>query len=338
MMFGAGLVGRFGPREFQRIVELAEHLGFSHLWVADEGLFRNVYACLAVASLVSSKILLGTAVTNPYTRHPALTAAAIATIDELSEGRAILGLGAGGSATAVLGLERLQPVEAVRDAIAIINALTQEGRVDYRGKHLEFRGALDFKPIRRVPVFLGARGPRMLQLAGELADGVIIGAIASLPGIRAALRHVSVGAEKARRNLAGLQIVSWLITSVSSDYELALDAVGRIVAVSIINSRYSLGELGIMLPGKLKGVLDRHDWARTETCIEAVKGALTEDVVATFSLIGSADSFIGKIRELGQIGITQVATLFLPPKGISVQEQMELFADSVIRRMQQKPP
>src|SRR5215472_1719211 len=75
---------------------LVEELGYGHLWVADERLMRNVYACLTVAALNTHRIGLGTAVTNPYTRSPALTAAAIATVDELAGGRVILGLGAGG--------------------------------------------------------------------------------------------------------------------------------------------------------------------------------------------------------------------------------------------------
>jgi len=75
MKFGIGLAGGFEPSRFRRIAALAESLGFSHLWVADEGLHRNVYATLTLAALSTSTIGLGTAVTNPYTRHPALTAA-----------------------------------------------------------------------------------------------------------------------------------------------------------------------------------------------------------------------------------------------------------------------
>jgi 5,10-methylenetetrahydromethanopterin reductase len=95
-----------------------------------------VYALLVIAALSSSSIKLGTAVTNPYTRYPTLTATAIASKDELSDGRAVLGLGAGGSALALLAIERDCTVDAVRDATHIIMGLTRDGHVNYQSPRL----------------------------------------------------------------------------------------------------------------------------------------------------------------------------------------------------------
>jgi 5,10-methylenetetrahydromethanopterin reductase len=331
MTVGVGLMGAFEPRRFRQIVGMAERLGYSTVWVADEGLYRNVYALLAVAALSSTSIRLGTAVTNPYTRHPALTAAAIATIDELSGERAVLGLGAGGSALAALGMERDRPVDAVRDAVCIITGLTEGGRVNYRGRQWSFAGALNLVPIRRVPILIAGRGPRMLRLAGELADGVIIGGVATMEGIRRGLGHVMGGRQDSGRR-DGFEVVSWLYTSIAGDRSPAAQAVSRLVAVSIINSRHSLADLGIELQDALRGVLDRHGWRRSEELISAVKALLTDDLIDAFSVTGPANHCAERVAGLGDLGVTHAGLLFFPPGGSSVEEQMERYAAAMAER------
>jgi 5,10-methylenetetrahydromethanopterin reductase len=328
MIYAACVVPGLEFPRFQGVVASAERLGYGGLWIADEGLYP--YVSLAVAALASSRLTLGIGVTNPYTRPPALTAAAIASIDELSGGRAVLGLGAGGSAVVALGIERLHPTDAVRDAIAIINGLTQHGRVDHQGRRLSYRGSLNFTPARRVPIFVAARGPQMLRLAGEAADGAIVSGIATPGGIGAAARCVADGARRAERDPATVQIVSWLYTSIADDRTAARDAVRTIVATSVINSRHSLAELGVSLPASLRGVLDRHEWKRTPESVAAVRTELTDEIIDAFSLTGPVEACAVRLRGLGALGVNQVAALFFPPAGGSVEEQMRLFAEHVV--------
>jgi 5,10-methylenetetrahydromethanopterin reductase len=329
MTYGVGLMGAFEPDRFRRIVRLAERLGYGQVWIADEALYRNVYALLAIAAASTSAVHLGTAVTNPYTRHPALTAAAIATVDELSGGRAVLGLGAGGSAITVLGIERIAPLDVVRDAIEIINALTATGEANYKGERLNFSGALNFRPVRRVPIVIGSRGKRMLELAGELADGAILGALSSPEAVRRALEHVARGASRAGRNLAPFEVISWLYTAIAPSKEEAMDAVRRIVAVSIINSRSSLNSLSVTIPETVLAVLNRHGWKRTPEAITAMQGVLTEELLEAFSVTGTAAQCAERIAGLRAAGVTQVAPLFLVPKSSTLEEQMEQFAAAV---------
>src|SRR5215813_14942735 len=137
-------------------------------------------SCLTVAALNTTQIGLGTSVTNLYTRNPAITAAAIATVDEASGGRAVLGLGAGGGLDHY-GIDRVQPAVALEETLRIVRSLTAGERVSFRGSIMTIAEAeLNFRTRRRVPIYLAARGPRISELAGKLADGAIIGGFTQL--------------------------------------------------------------------------------------------------------------------------------------------------------------
>ncbi|RMH76829.1 MAG: LLM class flavin-dependent oxidoreductase [Actinomyces sp.] len=162
-----------------RVVELArlaEEFGYRRVWIPDEGLAtRDVMVTLAAIASATSRIGLGTGIVNPYSRHPALSAAAIAALDELSGGRAFLGLGAGGSLTLdPLGIERRRPLVAVREAIEVARALFEGGTVDYGGETVTLRSATLDHGRPDIEVWFAGRGPRMLRQAGALADGVLL--------------------------------------------------------------------------------------------------------------------------------------------------------------------
>ncbi len=177
---GVVLQGVDAPAVFCGMVEEIESLGFDHLWLTDSSLHaRNCYSYLTLAATRSSRLLIGTAVTNPATRHPAITAAAAATVDEIAAGRMILGIGAGDRPLLALGLKpsRLATVEAAISAIRqlwrgeTVNLRTDgssPGEFSLTGAHLRF-------PARAgIPVFVSASGPKTLDLAGRIADGVIL--------------------------------------------------------------------------------------------------------------------------------------------------------------------
>ena len=111
---------------------IAEANGYSAVWLADERFYREVYTCLGQIAAHTTKVLVGPSVTDPYSRHPALTA--IATLDEISCGRAILGIGAGISGFAELQIDRRKPARAMREAIAVIRALLAGETVDFTVK------------------------------------------------------------------------------------------------------------------------------------------------------------------------------------------------------------
>ena len=131
------------------LAQLAERTGYDYLWLADERFFREVYASLTFCALRTQRIKLGPCVTDPYSRHPALTAMAIATLDELSGQRAVLGLGAGVSGFRELGIARDKPGVGLREAVDVIRQLLAGETVTYPGSVVRVDGAhLDFKPVR----------------------------------------------------------------------------------------------------------------------------------------------------------------------------------------------
>jgi 5,10-methylenetetrahydromethanopterin reductase len=161
------------------IVDLAvraEQLGFDRCWVYDEGLVtRDVHVVMAAVAVATSRLAIGPGITNPYTRHPAQTASAIASLDELSGGRAFLGIGAGGSLTLEpIGLGRSRPLAAVRDCIEVARALFGGDAADYDGERSTLRSAAMGYGRPDIEIWLAGRGPRMLALGGELADGVML--------------------------------------------------------------------------------------------------------------------------------------------------------------------
>ena len=154
----------------------AEGLGCSRVWIPDEGLAaRECWVTLGAVAAATSSVEVGTGITNAYTRHPGMTAAAVATLDEASGGRAALGIGAGGALTlTALAIERRAPIAAMRDLVTTSRALWSGETVDHTGVAGGFRRARLGYGRPGIPVWLAGRGPRVMRLAGELADGFIL--------------------------------------------------------------------------------------------------------------------------------------------------------------------
>lgn len=174
-----GSVNLIPESDVAGIVELAvaaEGLGYERCWVYDEGLVtRDVYVTMATIAAATEHLALGPGITNPYTRHPAQTASAVASLDEASGGRAFLGIGAGGSLTLdPIGLERHRPLRAVREAIEVARALFGAIGVDHDGETVTLRSATMAYGRPDIEIWLAGRGPKMLALGGTLADGVML--------------------------------------------------------------------------------------------------------------------------------------------------------------------
>ena len=154
----------------------AEELGCSRVWIPDEGLSaRECWVTLGTVAAATSAVEVGTGITNAYTRHPGMTAAAVATLDEASGGRAALGIGAGGALTlAPLAIERRAPVAAMRELVTTSRALWSGQVVDHDGVAGGFHRARLNYGRPDIPIWLAGRGPRVIRLAGELADGFIM--------------------------------------------------------------------------------------------------------------------------------------------------------------------
>lgn len=155
---------------------LAERMGCDRVWIPDEGLTgRECYVTLAAVAAATQRVQIGTGITNPYTRHPGVTASAIATLDELSGGRAVLGIGAGGGLTlGPLAIDRAAPLQAMRDLVDASRSLWAGETIHGAATTGSFSGAR--LPYGRpdIPIWLAGRGPKVMALGGEVADGFIL--------------------------------------------------------------------------------------------------------------------------------------------------------------------
>jgi 5,10-methylenetetrahydromethanopterin reductase len=173
---GVNLIPETDTDTMVRLAVEAEQLGFTRCRVYDEGLVtRDVYVVMTAIAEATEKVIIGPGITNPYTRHPAQTASAIASLDEVSGGRAFLGIGAGGSlALDPVGIKRTSPLTAVRETIEVNRLLFSGERVDYDGAFTSLESAMLGYGRSDIEIWLAGRGPKMLQLGGELADGVML--------------------------------------------------------------------------------------------------------------------------------------------------------------------
>lgn len=331
--YGLGLPPAAPVAELIDVAVEAERLGYRWLWVNDERLERDPFTVLAAVADRTERIRLGPGVTNPYSRHPALLATAIATLDELSGGRAVLGLGAGGTNHRALAIDRTAPAAALREAIELIRALLGGRTASVDGRVVRAREArLDFAPPRpALEIYVGSRGPRVLELAGALADGVIVGNVATAQGWAYALDRIAAGAARAGRGPAEIRLVAWLYACVADDDEEALDAIRPMAATSLVTSRPILGELGIEMPGEFARAMEARDWRLAREDVAEAGRSLPAELVRRFGLAGTAAMCRTQLRELLEAfpQIAQVAIVPFAPSGRPVVETVRRFTHEV---------
>jgi 5,10-methylenetetrahydromethanopterin reductase len=314
-----------------------EDWGYDTIWCPDERFERSPYVVLALAAEATKRARLGVSVTNPYTRHPLITGSAVATLNELSGGRAVLGLGAGASTLFERhGMERAHPpTVAIREAVEMLRPFLEGRRVDHAGRTHSLTGAdIDFES-RPVPIYVAARGPMLLQLAGEVADGVIVGSLTSGEGLGYALENVELGLERSGREMDELEIVLWAYTAISEDGAKARERVGSLVASSMWSSRNILDRLGV----------DREAWEPLEEEMQeglrsglppsqvysSAAARLSDDLIDDWSLAGDVDSVAKRVRAAFMTGVDQVAILAMGESRAERMETQRAFAEGVMR-------
>ncbi|MBI2867815.1 MAG: LLM class flavin-dependent oxidoreductase [Chloroflexi bacterium] len=309
MRFGAILLWGQDLREYLRLVKLTEELGYGLIGVGDsQSVYREVYVALAAAALHTSKALVGPMVTNPVTRHPAVTASAIASVDELAGGRAMLGIGSGASALHNVQ-ERSAPLSYLREYVSALRILLRGEHVEWQGKKVHTQWV-----SRPVPVYMAAYGPQTLRMAGAIADGVII-ATSALPEILAeCLSFVRQGAEEAGRDPASLDIWAMVRGSVRDTREEAVaDIKANLASAANISFRGDLH--GKHLPPELEPKVRelQQRYANTEHVIWSGSNSqliddlgLTDYLADRFSIAGTPAQCRAKVRAIRDAGVHQI--------------------------------
>lgn len=319
------------PAEFRALCERVEAGPFDHLWVPDERFYRDVGVGLTLAALATKRVRIGPAVTDPFVRHPALTASMMATLDELSGGRLVVGIGAGVSGFKSLGVKQEKPTLAIREMVALMRSLWTGGHVDFAGTTMAFRdGALDWRPPRAdIPIWIAGRGPQVLALGGEVAEGVMVGALCSAPTLRYAFGQIERGHARRAPGLPPLSRAVWLHTAVSEDGGLARTAVRTIVAGALVSSLAVLPELGVELPAALLARLRGVTYGTHNPEMIEVADTLDDDVLRHFSVAGTPAEVRARLVELAALGIDHFAVVPWLAQGQTIAQFIDALARAI---------
>jgi len=223
---GIAFSGGPGPAEIADCIALAESLGYESAWVA-EGHGGDQFATLSAAAVRTSRILLGTSITSAFVRTAPTIAMAAATVDDLSGGRFILGIGSSHKVQVEgeHGVPYGKPLTRVRETVAVIRELLRDGRVAYQGETVRIDNfELWFQPRRReIPIYISAVFPKMVALCGEIAEGVMLtrSTLQTAAQVRAQLAE---GAGRTGRDPADMTVASLLPTIVADSRAEALAA------------------------------------------------------------------------------------------------------------------
>jgi 5,10-methylenetetrahydromethanopterin reductase len=325
MKYGIEFVPNEPVMKLAYYTKLAEDNGFSNVWITDHYNNRDVYSTLTVLALSTNRILLGTGVTNPYTRNVSITASSIASINELSGGRAVLGIGPGDKATFdAMGIAWEKPLTTVKEAVAALREffagkkVTTEGLVSFKGAKLAFKSG-------NIPIYLGAQGPKMLELAGEIADGVLINA--SHPkDFEVAVKQIEKGASKAGRSMDEIDVGAYASFSIDKNAEKAKNEAKIVVA--------------FIVAGSPDAVLERHGIAKSDAeniasliakgDFGGLMGAVTDDMMDAFSVYGTPEDCMQRINELKEIGVTQL--IAGSPIGPNKERSIKLIGKEIIAK------
>ncbi len=323
MKLGIAVLPKLPLAEFVRLGQECEASDLA-LWVPDERFFRDVFVAMAALACATSRSTIAPGVTDPYIRHPLLTAAAMASLDELSNGRAILGIGAGVSGFDALGIKRHAPATAVREAIDMCRRFwAGESITNLDGPVYAKAAQMNFS-ARQIPVYIAGRGPKILALGGEVADGVIIGHFTSRNGIGSAQEQIAAGLKKRSPERGKPQTLVWAYTSVSPDGDAARAAVKPAIGRTIKSTPEALDLLGISAP-RLLEELERHGYSRSAAYDRAMCETVSDELAGHLSIAGTPQECIDRIRAIEACGVDQVIVLPYPAAGMTIPEMTRLF-------------
>lgn len=320
----------------------AEQAGFDMAWFPDsQFLWRDVWATMALAADRTSKIGLGTALTNFETRNVATTAAAASTLEELAPKRLRVGFGTGDSAVKTLGLKPTR-LATVRENVGRLRSLLRGEALHFgdEGPFANRQMRVKTAPGYEIPLYMGATGPKALAVAGAIADGVIVLSGASPKLIERSLGHVRRGAEEAGRSFEELEIVLAAHTAVAPTEEEAARLVKPMVVASTqLGAAAALKEIGVEIevPPVASGVYPdmthAEDWELAiERAEEWVDDEMAHRYATEYALAGTPETVAARVEQAAALGISAFYILGLSSYELP-RQLLETFGSEVIPRV-----
>ena len=306
---------------FETQVRRLEELGFAGIAIPDsQSLFPDLYVHLAVMAMATERAVLWPATTNPLTRHPVVAAGAISTIDQLAgngpdgAGRVWFNLGSGDSAIYNLGMRGARLAE-LRTYITVLHELYATGESQWEGNPIRLKW-----PTRKVPIYLTAEGPKTLQLAGEVADGVLVGNGLQPDIVADALENIAIGARRAGRDPADVDVWWFVKWNMDDDRQRAIHE-ARMTLTASANHAFRFTLEGKHIPDEFhEPILElqrRYVFAEHETLGSEMANALiveelglTEYLAERFMICGPEQDFVDKLTMLSDLGVNKVLMAF----------------------------
>lgn len=297
--------------------QLAEEMGFDYIGIGDsQSLFRELYVSLSVVALATSQVRIGPTVTNPLTRHPAVTASAIASLDELSGGRAFLGISSGDSAVLNLELRPARLVQLKEYVQAVRVLLTGQTHV-YQGHRIHVRWVQN-----QVPVLMAAEGPRTLRLAGEVADAVLVHTGLTSEVLQESIAGIREGERAAGKAEGSVAVWAYARCNIADRREDAIDELKPALAGSGHHVFRSTLE-GKHVPEALEEAVRtlQRDYVtaehlqpgQTRNATLADELGLTEFLAERFAVVGTPEECMKKVQAIQQAGVEVLHILAVGP-------------------------
>jgi 5,10-methylenetetrahydromethanopterin reductase len=290
-------------------VRYAEEKGFEAVWQAESRLVRDAIVPMAAYAAVSERIKVGSGVINNWTRNIGLLAATLLTLDDLAPDRIICGIGAWWDPLAKnVGIERRKPLLAMRETVEVLRRLLNMERVTFHGEFHHVDGIeLDVvhgrREPRNVPIYIGATGPMMMQLTGEIADGVVLNYCVPPEYNDEAMALLAVGVQKAGRNMDDIDRPQLVVCSVDEDRERALDTSRELLTQYLAQQPHIAKASGVSqdVVSEIQSILG---WPATHEQIQRAKHLVPDDLVTRITASGTPEEARAKVDEYCARGAT----------------------------------
>ena len=308
----------------------AEQRGFEAVWQAESRLVRDAIVPMAAYAAVTQRIKVGSGVINNWTRNIGLLAATFLTLDDLAPNRIICGIGAWWDPLAHnVGIERKKPLVAMRETVTVLRRLLAMERVTFHGEFIHVEGIeLDVvhgrREPRNVPVFIGATGDQMMEMTGELCDGVVLNYCVPPEYNHKALELLEQGARKSGRSLDAIDRPQLVVCSVDRDHDKAIDTTRSLLTQYLAQQPHIAKASGVS-PEVVASIQAILGWPATHEQIERAKHLVSDDLIGRITASGTPDEARAKVAEYRKNGCT---CPILYPVGGDVRLLIDTFAQA----------
>jgi 5,10-methylenetetrahydromethanopterin reductase len=314
-------------REAMAHARYAEERGFEAVWQADSRLVREASVPMAAFAATTERLKVGSGVIDVWTRNPARLASLFSTLDDLAPGRVIAGLGAWWDPLASkVGIDRVKPLAMMREVVTVMRALLANERVSFDGDHVHLDGVeLDYVHQERrpkdVPIYIGATGMKMMELTGEIADGVVLNYLVSPDYNSTAMEHLAIGAANAGRTLDDIDRPQLVVCSVDEDRQAALDGARLLVTQYLGQQPHIMKASGV--PQELLDEIGKVlTWPATHDEVVTASKLVPDAIVQMICAAGTPEEVRAKVDEYAAAGCT---CPILYPLGPDVRYMIDTF-------------